>query len=114
MTIRVIEAPDTPARPVPELHPETYPSGNNLRYPRILASPNAEPVPIIKLGIKVRRKAKVWFSLSPSTKKRIVKRLMYPIKKYMASPVIRFIYDILIQNFELIILAVDENIIRAL
>ena len=39
---------------------------------------------------------------------------MYPIKKYIASPVIRLIYDILIQNFELIILAVDENIMRAL
>ena len=32
----------------------------------------------------------------------------------MANPVIRFMYDILMQNLELIILAVDENIMRAL
>ncbi len=61
----VIKAPITPASPVPELQPETNSLGKFLRYPSTVASPKADPVPIIKLGIRESKKASPLESVSP-------------------------------------------------
>ena len=109
---KVIKAPETPANPVPELHPTTYPSGKSLKYPSTVASPNAEPVPIIKLGIRDRIKAEVfpnkWWVWS------IKKSKINPKKKYIARNPILFVYGDFKQYFELIIRAQEEKRIRAL
>ena len=110
-------APDTPARPVPELHPATRSLGKRRRNPSRLASPKDDPVPMMKLGISVRRNPVNLLSClleSVLVKFKMTKRLMYPQKKYTDRKVILKIYETFIQNFELIILAKEEKAISAL
>ena len=42
---KYIPDPNTPAMPVPELHPPTRSEGKDLRNPRITASPSAAMLP---------------------------------------------------------------------
>ena len=53
------QAPMSPDSPVPLLQPPTRSLGKALRYPKIVLSPNAYPVPMIKEGIKVRQNPSV-------------------------------------------------------
>ena len=77
----VTSAPITPARPVPEDHPETKSLGKFLKYPKIVASPKAEPVPIMKLGMSERKNASVLSKFPPSTEFSIKNKDTYPVKK---------------------------------
>ena len=66
-----------------------------------MASPKLDPVPIMIVGIKVKKNLNIeTFSSLSDIVFNIINNDIYPIKKYKESPNKRAVYEILIQNFE--------------